>query len=79
MVYIQDQLNEDKTDQLIDQAHALTDTAKTFVTKAVSHKHPRKRPVKSAKASKVPKALDVLQDMTLNKLRTLHVETDRSN
>ena len=35
-------LNEDKTDQLIDQAYALIDTAKTFVTKPVSHKHPRK-------------------------------------
>ena len=35
-------LNEDKTDQLIDQAHALIDTAKMFVTKPVSHKHPRK-------------------------------------
>ena len=34
--------NEDKTDQLIDQAHALTDMAKTLVTKPVSHKHPRK-------------------------------------
>ena len=31
-----DELNEDKTDQLIDQAHALIDTAKTFVTKPVS-------------------------------------------
>ena len=37
-----DDLNEDKTDQLIDQAHALIDTSKTFVTKPVSHKHPRK-------------------------------------
>ena len=37
-----DDLNEDKTDQLIDQAHAPIDTAKTFVTKPVSHKHPRK-------------------------------------
>ena len=37
-----DNLNEDKTDQLIDQAHALIDTAKTFVTKPVSCKHPRK-------------------------------------
>ena len=37
-----DDLNEDKTDQLIDQTHALIDTAKTFVTKPVSHKHPRK-------------------------------------
>ena len=35
-------LHEDKTDQLIDQAHALIDMAKTFVTKPVSHKHPRK-------------------------------------
>ena len=68
-----------QTDQLIDQAHALIDTAKTFITKPVSHKHPRKRPMKSAEASKVPKALDVLQDMTINKLRTLHVETDGSN
>ena len=51
MVYLQDSikteppaddLNEDKTDQLIDQAHALIDMAKTFVTKPVSHKHPRK-------------------------------------
>ena len=37
-----DDLNEDKTDQLIDQAHALIDMAKTFVTKPVSRKHPRK-------------------------------------
>ena len=74
-----DDLNEDKTNQLIDQAHALIDMAKTFVTKPVSHKHPRKRPVKATKSNKVPKALDVLQDMTINKLRTLHVETNGSN
>ena len=37
-----DELNEDKTDQLIDQGHALIDMAKTFVTKPVSCKHPRK-------------------------------------
>ena len=74
-----DDLNEDKTDQLIDQAHALIDTAKTFVTKPVGHKHPRKRPVKATKLGDVPKALDVLQDRTMNKLRTLHVETDGSN
>ena len=72
-------LNEDKTDQLIDQAHALIDMAKTFVTKPVSHKHPRKRPVKAVKPGKVPKALDLLQDMTVNKMRTFHVETDGSN
>ena len=74
-----DDLNEDKTDQLIDQAHALIDTAKTFVAKPVSHKHPRKWPVTAAEPDKVPKVLDVLQDMTINKLRTLHVETDGSN
>ena len=74
-----DDLHEYKTDQLIDQAHALIDMAKTFVTKPVSHKHPRKRPVKTTESGNIPKALDVLQDMTLNKLRTLHVETDGSN
>ena len=35
--------------------------------------------MKATKLGNVPKALDVLQDMTLNKLRTLHVETDGSN
>ena len=35
--------------------------------------------MKAAELSKVPKALDMLQDMTINKLRTLHVETDGSN
>ena len=74
-----DDLHEDKTDQLIDQAHALIDMAKTFVNKPVSHKHPGKRPVKTTESGNVPKALDVLQDMTLNKLRTLHVESDGSN
>ena len=71
-------INEDKTDQLIDQAHALIDTAKTFATKPVSHKHPKKQPAMVAEPGKVPKALDLLQDMTVNKLRTLHVETDGS-
>ena len=52
--------------------------AKTFATKPVSHKHPRKQPVMVAEPGKVPKALDLLQDMTVNKLRTLHVETDGS-
>ena len=65
-----DELN-DKTDQLIDQAHALIDMAKTFVTKPVSHKHPRKQ--RATKSEDEPKALDVLQDMTMNKFRTLHV------
>ena len=71
-------INEDKTDQLIDQAHALINMAKTFATKPVSHKRPRKQPAMVAKPGKVPKALDLLQDMTVNKLRTLHVETDGS-
>ena len=53
--------------------------AKTFVTKPASDKHPRKWPVKATKSVGEPKALDVLQDMTMNKLRTLHVETDSSN
>ena len=74
-----DDLNEDKTDQLIDQAHALIDTTKTFVTEPVSHKHPRKQPVKVTESGDAPKALDMLRDMTINKLRTLHVETDSSN
>ena len=72
-----DELNEDKTDQLIDQAHALIDMAKSFVTKPVSRKRPRKQ--KATKSEDEPKALDMLHDMTMNKLRTLHVETDGSN
>ena len=63
-----------KTDQLIDQAHALIDKAKRFVTKPVDSKHSRKRP--SSRQNDEPKALDVLHDMTVNKLSTLHVETD---
>ena len=75
-----DDLNDDKTDQLIDQAEALINTAKTFVTKPVNCKQPRKRPaVKMTKSEDEPKALDVLHDMTMNKLMTLHVETDSSN
>ena len=37
-----DDFNDDKTDQLIDQAQTLINTAKTFVTKPVNHKQPRK-------------------------------------
>ena len=37
-----DDLNDDNTDQLIDQAQALINTAKTFVTKPVNRKQPRK-------------------------------------
>ena len=75
-----DDLNDDKTDKLIDQAQALINMAKTFVTKPVNRKQPRKRPaVKMTKSEDEPKALDVLHDMTMNKLTTLHVETDGSN
>ena len=75
-----DDINDDNTDQLIDQAQALINTAKTFVTKSVSHKQPRKRPTsKGAKPEGEPKALDVLHDMTMNKLMTLQVETDDSS
>ena len=35
--------------------------------------------MKAAKPGNIPKALDLLQDMTVNKLRTLHVETNGSN
>ena len=41
-------LNEDNTDQLIDQAQALIDTAKKFVTKPVGRKQPRKQPTSKA-------------------------------
>ena len=64
-----------KTEQLIDQAHALIDKAKRFVTKPVHSKHSRKRP-HSSDNNDEPKALDVLHNMTINKLSTLHVETD---
>ena len=39
---LMEEQSEDKTNELIDQAHALIDTAKTFVAKPVSHTHPRK-------------------------------------
>ena len=70
-------LDEDKTDQLIDHAKALIDTAKTFVTKPVSRKQPRKQPTaKPVKSGDKAQALDVLHGVTLNKLATLHVETN---
>ena len=55
---------EDKTDQLIDHAKALVDTAKTFVTTPVSRKHSRKQPTANpGKADIKPKALDVLHSI----------------
>ena len=71
---------EDKTDQLIDHAKALIDTAKTFVTKPVSRKHSSKQPTaKPVKANVNLKALDILHGVTMNKLATLHVKTDGSS
>ena len=75
-----DDLNEDKMDQLIDHAKALIDMAKTFVTKPVGRKQSRKQPTaKPVKSGIKPKALDVLHGVTMNKLATLHVETDGSS
>ena len=74
-----DDLNEDNTDQLIDQAQALIDTAKKFITKPVGRKQPRKQLTSTAKSEDEPKALDVLHSMTVNKLATLQVETDGSS
>ena len=73
-------VSEDKMDQLIDHAQALIDTAKTFVTKPVGHKQPKKQPAaKPVKSGKDPMALDVLHGVTMKKLTTLHVETDGLN
>ena len=56
---------EDNTDQLIDHAKALIDTAKTFVTKPAGRKHGRKHPATSSVETDVkPKALDVLHGVT---------------
>ena len=73
-------VSEDKMDQLIDHAQVLIDMAKTFVTKLVGHRQPKKQPAaKPVKSCKDTMALDVLHGMTMNKLTTLHVETDGSN
>ena len=75
-----DDLKEDNTDQLIDQAQALIDMAKSFVTKPVGRKQPMKQLIaKAAKSVDEPKALDVLHSKTMNKLATLQVETDGSS
>ena len=78
----QSQINSNNTtDQLIDHAKALIDTAKTFVTKPVGHKHGTKQPTTSpvgtgGKPKPKPKALDMLHGQTLNNLATLKVGTD---
>ena len=77
----QSQPDTTATDQLIDQAKALINTAKTFVTKPVKRKHGSKSGSSSVSTSKTkPKvnALDVLQEQTVKNLTTLHVGTDGS-
>ena len=77
----QSQINPDNNmDKLIDHTKALIDRAKTFITKLVGHKHSTKHPITSPVETDVkPKALDMLHGQTLNKLTTLHVETDGSS
>ena len=70
----------DETEVLLDQAQALINTAKGFVTKPVNCKHCRKH------ASTLPvgtesdaQALDVLHQVTMNKLTTVRVTLDGAN
>ena len=65
-------------DKLIDQAKALINTAKTFVTKPVKRKHGSKSFSPSSTGRTQPKAnaLDSLQEQTVCNLATLHVGTD---
>ena len=66
------------TDKLIDQAKALINTAKTFVTKPVKRKHGSKNLPPSSTSRTQPKAnaLDSLQEQTVHHLTTLHVGTN---
>ena len=79
---LEDQSQSDTiaTDKLIDQAKALINTVKTFVTKPVKRKHGSKSFSPSSTSKTQPKgnALDVLQEQTVHNLTTLHVGTDRS-
>ena len=80
---LEDQSQSDTiaTDKLIDQAKALINTAKTFVTKPVKRKHGSKSGFSPSSTSKTkPKgnALDVLQEQTVHNLTPLHVGTDGS-
>ena len=80
---LEDQSQSDTiaTDKLIDQAKALINTAKTFVTKPVKRKHGSKSGFSPSSTSKTqPKgnALDVLQEQTVRNLTPLHVGTDGS-
>ena len=77
----QSQSDTTATDKLIDQANALINTAKTFITKPVKRKHGSKSgssPRSTSKTKPKGNALDVLQEQTVRNLTTLHVGTDRS-
>ena len=77
----QSQADTTATDKLIDQAKALINTAKTFVTKPVKRKHGSKSgpsPLSISKTKPKDNALDVLQEQTVRNLTTLHVGTDGS-
>ena len=77
----QSQSDTTATDKLIDQAKALINTAKTFVTKPVKRKHGSKSgpsPPSTSKTKPKDNTLDALQEQTVRNLTTLHVGTDRS-
>ena len=79
---LEDQSQSDiiATDKLIDQAKALINTVKTFVTKPVKRKHGSKSfsPSSTSKTQPNGNALDLLQEQTVRNLTTLHVGTDGS-
>ena len=66
------------TDKLIDQANALINTAKQFVTKPVKRKYGLKSgsPLATGKTKAKDSALEVLQEQTIRNLTTFHVGTD---
>ena len=76
----QSQSDTTATDMLIDQAKALINTAKTFVTKPVKRKYGSKSgsPQSTGKTRAKGNALDALQEQTVCNLSTFHVGTDRS-
>ena len=80
---LEDQSKSDTiaTDKLIDQAKALINTVKTFITKPVKRKHGSKSgfsPSSTSKTKPTNNALDVLQEQTVRNLTPLHVGTDGS-
>ena len=74
----QSQSDTTATDKLIDQANALINTAKQFVTKPVKRKYGlnNSSPPSTGKTKDKDSALDVLQDQTICNLATFHVGTD---